>query len=291
MPAFSVTVADSFGTMDGALFRVSDAWRVDANFLQPAQVPWSSPGTCGIASLTDGNGQPIASSQIVDCYFKPTVAGFFNLRVETASASVASPITVGFTAGVFTAPTIGASSTWIVGTVNNTDGGIPAPLVFNLVDLAIAPDAQYVSCEPGVPMESAPLTPAGFTGTVIYDLLDDVPAGIVFDPATGVISGTPTVQVPPQTIRIEVTSSTTGGSVTATIGLNVSDPSTTTTTTSTTGPISTTTEPTTSTTSPRAAPVLPATGLDVLPILAGGSLLVAFAGGLLLATRRKLHQK
>jgi len=291
MPAFSVTVADSFGTMDGALFRISDAWRVDASYLQPAQVPWSSPGTCGIASLTDGNGQPIASSQIVDCYFKSTIAGFYNLRVVTESASVPSPITVGFATGVFTAPTIGTSSTWIVGTVNNTDGGIPAPLVFNLVDLAVTPDAQYISCEQGVPMESAPLTPTGFTGTVSYDLLDDVPPGIVFDPATGVISGTPTAQVPPQTIRIHVTSSATGGSVTASVGLNVSDPSTTTTTTSTSVPSSTATIPTTSTTSPRAAPVLPATGLDLRPILAGGSLLVLVAGGLLLATRRNLHRK
>jgi len=289
MPQFSVTVADSYGTMDGALFRISDAWRVDPSHLQPTQVQWSSPGICGIASLTDGKGQPIASSQIVDCYLKPTVAGFFNLRLETQSASVASPITVTFTAGVFTAPTIGTSSTWIVGTVNNTDGGIPTPLVFNLADLAVTPEAQYISCEQGVPIASSPLSPSGFTGTVSYDLLDDVPPGIVFDPTTGVLSGTPAVQVPPQTIRIEVSSSTTAGSVTATVGLNVSDPSTTTTTT-TTAPVPTTTVPATSTTSPVTTPRLPATGFDPLPILASGGLLVLLGTVLLVTNRRTLRR-
>jgi hypothetical protein len=139
MPEFSVTIADSFGTMDGALFRISDAWRVDPSFLQPTEGQWSAPGVCGIAAITDGNGQPVAGSQIVNCYFKPTVVGFYNLRLETQTSSVPSPITVTFKAGVLTAPSTGTSSTWNVGTVNNTDGGVPAPLIFNLVDLAVTP--------------------------------------------------------------------------------------------------------------------------------------------------------
>ena len=278
MPEFSVTIADSFGTMDGALFRISDAWRIDPSYLRPAAVHWSAPGTCGIAAMTDGNGQPLAGSQIVDCYLKPTVAGFYNLRLETQTTSVPSPITVTFKAHVLTAPTIGTSSTWTVGTVNNTDGGIPAPLIFNLVDLGVTPEAQYISCEQGVPIESRPLVPSGFTGTVSYDLLDDVPAGIVFDPQTGVVSGTPTAHVPPQTVRIDITSSNTAGSVIATVGLNVSDPANTTTTT-------TTTAPSPATSLPR-APDLPATGLDVLSFFAGGGLLVAVGAGALFGTRR-----
>jgi hypothetical protein len=298
MPEFSVTVADSFGTMDGALFRISDGWRVVPSYLQPTQVQWSSPGICGISALTDGNGQPIATAQIVDCSFKRTTAGFYNLRLATESTSVPSPITVTFKADVFTAPSIGTSSTWTVGTVNNTDGGIPAPLIFNLVDLAVMPEAQYISCEQGVPMESKPLVPSGLTGTVSYSLLDDVPSGIVFDPLTGVVSGAPIAEVPPQTVRIDVSSANTAGSVIATVGLNVPDPSraTTTTTTTTTEP-STTTEPRTTTTLPAAptttrpqTPALPATGLDVLPFLAGGGLLVCVGTGLLIATRRAQHQ-
>ncbi len=283
MPEFSVTVADSSGTMDGALFRISDAWRVDASYLQPTQVQWSGPGTCGIASLVDGNGQAITSSQHVDCSFKLTTAGFYNLRLVTESASVPSPITVKFTAGVLTAPGFGTSSTWVVGSVNNTDGSTPAPLTFNLVDLAVTPEAQYISCEQGVPMESAPLAPSGFTGTVSYDLLDDVPPGIVFDPVTGVVSGTPTAPVAPDTIRIKVTSSTTAGSVTVTVGLNVSDPSTTV-------PSSSTTTPAIPTTIPPQTHVLVSTGPDVLPVLAAGGLLILVGVGLLIATRRTLRR-
>ena len=277
VPEFSVTVADSFGTMDGALFRISDAWRIDASALRPTPVAWTGPGTCGIASLTDGNGQSITGAQTVNCSLSFSTVGFYVLRFVTQSASVPSPITVTFTAGFLTAPSIGTASTWTVGSVNNTDGGIPAPLAFNLVDLAVAPEAQYISCAQGVPMASAALSPSGFTGTVSYDLLDDVPPGIVFDPVTGVVSGTPTVAVAPQTVRIQASSSTTAGSVTVTIGLNVADPATPV-------PVSATTS---TTPANQQAPALAATGTDVRQVLAVGGLLVVVGFGLLLATRRR----
>jgi hypothetical protein len=283
MPEFSVTVADSFGTMDGALFRISDAWHIAPTALQPTQVPWSGPGTCGIASMTDGNGQVITSAQPVDCFFRFSVAGFYLLRLVTENTSVPSPITVTFTAGALTAPSLGTSSTWTVASVNNTDGSTPASLVFNLVDLAVTPEAQYISCEQGQPMESAPLAPTGFTGTVSYDLLDDVPPGLVFDPATGVISGTPTVAVVPTTVRIEVTSSTTAGSATGTVGLNVTDPSTTTV------PTSSTTAPVTPTTVPPQGPALAKSGGDLRPALAAGGLLVLVGAALLIPARRTLR--
>ena len=280
MPEFSVTVADSFGTMDGALFRISDAWHIDAGSLRPTPVPWTGPGTCGIASLTDGNGQSITGSQTVNCSLKFSTVGFYILRFETQSASVASPITVTFAAGFLTAPSIGTVSTWTVASVNNADGATPAPLAFNLVDLAVTPEAQFISCAQGAPMQSAPLSASGFTGTVSYDLLDDVPPGIVFDPATGVVSGTPTVAVAPQTVRIQATSSTTAGSVTVTVGLNVADPSTIV-------PGSTPAPPTSAT--PAQTPVLAASGVDALPVLAGSGLLVLVGAGLVITTRRTLR--
>lgn len=63
---------------------------------------------------------------------------------------------------------------------------------------------------------------SGFNGTVTYSLSDAAPAGMSFNAATGVLSGTPTAEVD-QTFTITATGSG-SGTATATLTLLIGEP-------------------------------------------------------------------
>jgi hypothetical protein len=88
----------------------------------------------------------------------------------------------------------------------------------------ISPDSQAPTLTVGQAMTpTTAYTPAGFTGTVTYSISPNLPAGLEFDTATGVVSGTPTTAQ--ASANYTVTASDGSSTATATISIGISSAS------------------------------------------------------------------
>jgi hypothetical protein len=88
---------------------------------------------------------------------------------------------------------------------------------------SISPSTQTPSLTVGEEIiATTAFTPTGFTGTVVYSISPDLPDGLLFDTASGVISGTPTTAQ--ASANYTVTASDGTNSATATISLGISSP-------------------------------------------------------------------
>ena len=120
-------------------------------------------------------------------------------------------------------PTVNSPTTTYTITANNTGGSATVTVDITVND--VIPSTIVYSGDPfsltnGVPMLADTPTAAG--GAVdSWSISPDLPTGLVFDPATGEISGTPTVLSPLTTYTITATN--TGGSDSVTISLEVND--------------------------------------------------------------------
>ncbi len=273
LPAFSVTVGFTpENTISGAAFNIFDTWGVNPKYqTRGGGVPLDAAGVCGIESMSDGNNVSLPFDGTYMCQYKADGSSSYSNHIivfpddTNAAITVTQPLTVRFVAGVFTAPTSSAATTpWRVLASNDDVGSTGVTqLNFNLIDAVTTPEEQSISCPIGDPIESLPLTTTGMDGSVEYRFTDDPPTGVIIDPVTGVVSGTPEIQIEPTTWLISVTSST-GEIGSATIKVNQPDP-----------------EP------------LPDTGNDQTSLtgyatgaLLGGSLLLAIVG---VARRRRRH--
>ena len=120
-------------------------------------------------------------------------------------------------------PTVNSPTTTYTITANNTGGSATVTVDITVND--VIPSTIVYSGDPfsltnGVPMLAD--TPSAAGGAVdSWSISPDLPTGLVFDPATGEISGTPTVLSPLTTYTITATN--TGGSDSVTISLEVND--------------------------------------------------------------------
>jgi LPXTG-motif cell wall-anchored protein len=213
LPNFSVTVGDDDGHISGATFQVLDTWKLNTGLRATNAV--MNGRNCGIESVSDGNNVAVPLSDLL-CSFRPGGSSSWSAVITfgpadtNAGTAYASPLTVHFASGVFTAPPFATPTTqWRVTARNDDEGvsGLPVTLTFNVVNAVTTPELQSISCEQGVPIESKPLTTTGMTGTVTYSFTDDPPTGVVIDPVTGVISGTPTITAVPQIWVVAIASS------------------------------------------------------------------------------------
>lgn len=268
-PAFSITVGDDYsaGTMSGINISVPNTWTLNRTFRSnPAYnntgIEWTGAGVCGIQVVTDGTNTPLAAGSF-GCTFEASGTGSFRTvsirQFHTLALQVPQPMTVTFMPGAFTAPASGATSNWRVSARNDADpngGGLPVQMPIALVDVAVTPLDQTISCPIGDPVESKPLTGVGFDSAPTFSLETDLPPGLIFDPVTGVISGTPTIAFVPSA-QIVIASGQKGG------------------------------QPATASSTISLAHVLPDTGLDSTPLLVGGigALLAGVAVVIVLRTR------
>jgi hypothetical protein len=88
---------------------------------------------------------------------------------------------------------------------------------------SISPSTQTPTLTVGEEMiATTAFTPTGFTGTVVYSISPDLPDGLLFDTASGVISGTPTTAQ--ASADYTITASDGSNSATATVSLGISSP-------------------------------------------------------------------
>lgn len=218
LPSFDVTVGFTpENTISGASFKIFDTWGMNKS-LQTASagIPLTTAGQCGIESMHDGNNVSLPFDGTYSCSYKANGSSSYSNHISvyptvTADAlTVTQPLTVTFSAGVFTAPKSASATTPMRVLARNDDVGSTGVTVLNftLIDAVTTPETQWISCGIEEPIESKPLTTVGMNGTVEYAFVDDPPAGIIIDPVTGVISGTPAVLIDPVEWLVAVTSST-----------------------------------------------------------------------------------
>jgi hypothetical protein len=88
---------------------------------------------------------------------------------------------------------------------------------------SISPATQAPSLTVGELMTpTTAFTPTGFTGTIVYSISSSLPDGLLFDTATGVISGTPTTAQ--ASANYTVTASDGTNSATASVTLEIASP-------------------------------------------------------------------
>lgn len=109
-----------------------------------------------------------------------------------------------------------------VPTPTATPTATPTPTPTPTPAAALSPNPQSIIGIVGRPVASAVMQASGFTGTVTYSLSDAAPAGMSFNTATGVLSGTPTAEVD-QTFTITGTGSG-SGMATASLTLTIGEP-------------------------------------------------------------------
>jgi hypothetical protein len=240
-PEFSITVGDDYaqGTMSGMNIQVPSVWTLNRAFRSsPAYnsngIEWTGPGVCGIQVVKDATNTPLAPGTF-GCTFQSSDSGNFRLvsirEYHGTPLQVPQPMTVTFMPGAFTAPASGATSNWRVAARNDEDpngGGLPVNLPIALTDVSVAPVEQTISCPVGDPVESTLLSGVGFDAPPTFSLETDLPPGFTFDPVTGIISGTPTIEFVPSA-QVIIASGQRGGqpaTASSTINLTRSLPDT-----------------------------------------------------------------
>lgn len=233
-PEFTITAGDDYsqGTMSGMNIQVPAAWTLSPAFRSNPNynangIEWTGAGVCGIQVVTDGTNTPLAPGSF-GCTFQSSGTGSYRAitirQYRTLALQVPQPLTVTFMPGAFTAPASGTSSTWKVSTRNDEDpngGGLPVDLSIALTDVAVKPLEQDISCSVGTPIESKLLTSVGFDAPPTFSVVTDLPEGFVFDPVTGIISGTPTINFVPSAVIVIASGAKGGQPATASSTVNL----------------------------------------------------------------------
>ncbi len=160
-----------------------------------------------------------------------TATGFTGTVIYSVNPALPAGLTLNTTTGVITGtPTIAqAATTYTITATGTTAGsvagsGVTTATIAITVGSSIAPLTSAVNLTLGVAMTPTPTyTLTGFSGVISYAIAPALPAGLILNTATGVISGTPAVLVAPSNYVITATG-TTAGLATATVTLAVYAP-------------------------------------------------------------------
>jgi hypothetical protein len=155
------------------------------------------------------------------------------LSLDSASGAIGgTPSTAGAYTGTITAtftdssvdPPVTQAATASI-TLSVSAIAVSAPVAEGTAPASLTPATQTLTSTVGVPVSpTAPFTASGFAGAVTYsiDPASLLPSGLVFDAATGVISGTPSVAILSSGVTVIASDGTTTAA--ATVAISVAGP-------------------------------------------------------------------
>lgn len=172
------------------------------------------------ATLTTGSasGSCVGTVSQVSSTFRFTGAALDNL---TDSCTVIVPVSFASIGAVtLDAASLTASSSNKGALIND----LSATVTVNSGE-TIAPDSQTPTLTVGQAMTpTTAYTPTGFSGTVTYSISPDLPDGLEFDTATGVVSGTPTTAQASANYTVTASDGSSTASATISIGISSASP-------------------------------------------------------------------
>gem|GEM_PF-6587783 len=200
---YTVTASNSGGSTTASVsITVNDVAPSNLAYLQPAWFFTKGQFNSTYAPLHDGGA-------ITGCTSSPALPAGLNLTTTDCTIS-----------GAASAPS--AATTYTV-TATNSGGSTSTS-----VDITVRDVPPVISYSPSSYVFTqgtaiAPISPTHTGGAVIsYSLSGTLPTGLVFDTATGTLSGTPSA-LQTTTVAYTVTATNSGGSDTATLSLKVVD--------------------------------------------------------------------
>lgn len=177
-----------------------------------------------VSATTDGDvagfvGALRDSASVSDVLWNTQTTGQSTDVASAGSTGVttANMRSIGTYAGWDIAASPDVTKVWVLRT------GYPAELSWtDAASPAVTPTSQTVTATVGSAMTpTASLSASGFAGSVSYAVSPDLPAGLMLNSATGVVSGTPTTAVATEVFTITATGSL-GGEDTVTVSITVS---------------------------------------------------------------------
>ncbi len=176
--------------------------------LAPSNLTYSTNPAIYTLGQAIGNDAPNSAGSPVDFYsISPELPPGLSLNLGT-----------GIISGTPTA--LSPAADYVV-TATNFAGSTTATV--NITVNAVPPSALTYTANPAIYVKDSPIvtnTPSSSGGAVIsYSVTPDLPAGLVLNPSTGVITGTPTVIASASSYTLRAANS--GGSTTVTLNLSV----------------------------------------------------------------------
>ena len=143
----------------------------------PASI--ASTGTAGSSITTSAPSVSGIGSSITFQVLPALPAG---LTFNTATGVISGTPTAAFAATTFTVSAVGSTGVAV----------LPVTLSYSSAGATVSPTTQTISGQSNVAISaSSSLSTSGFTGSVTYSVQPALPAGLVLNSSTGVISGTP----------------------------------------------------------------------------------------------------
>lgn len=164
-----------------------------------------------------------------------SVAGLTGAVAFSVSPALPAGLSLNSSTGVIsgTPTTATAALPYVITATGATSGTVSANVTLGIASTtaAVANASQVIQASSGQAITAtAPLDPTGLTGTATYSISPQLPAGMSFNPANGVISGTPLTPLSGVTFTVTASGATSGiatGIVTLTVatsGASVSTP-------------------------------------------------------------------